>query len=166
MNNKMKFQVQELRPEVLAFALLMEQRLREKDADKGTSWKNMNHDVLRVHASSKMSRLETSILHDLPHDAVHAVDLANYCMMIADVAGALKLPVEPDQQWYRDDKQTYCVLLLIGGHNVTQEAIASWSDEDCQLAENWAMAIHLQASDNDDIEVPKVPQCVIPFLVR
>lgn len=89
MNNKMKFQVQELRPEVLAFALLMEERLREKDVDKGSSWKKMNHNQLRVHASSKMASLENSILRELPYDAHHAVDLANYCMMIADVCDLL-----------------------------------------------------------------------------
>lgn len=38
----------ELRPEVLAFARLMEQRLREKDADKGQSWKTMHEGDLEA----------------------------------------------------------------------------------------------------------------------
>ena len=173
MSEPMKFQLHELRPEVLAFALLMEQRLAEKDADKGLSWKQWDVPHLKVAMVSKASRMELAMVevqhfnHPLSGATTkHAVDLANYCMMIADVAGALELPVDPAQQWCRDDKQTYYVLLLIGGHEVTQEAVASWSDEDCQLAENWAMATHLQASDNDDIEIPPVPSCVIPFLVR
>jgi len=81
----------ELRPEVLAFARLMELRLREKDADKGVNWKGMNQDMLLVGVASKFLQLEASIKHDLPriNHARQAVDLANYCMMIADVSGAL-----------------------------------------------------------------------------
>lgn len=75
-------------------------------------------------------------------------------------------PIEQEPEWQRDDEATYCTLLLIGGHNVSPDAIASWSDEQCQQAEQWAMAIHLQASDNVDVEVPRTPDCVRPFLVR
>jgi len=80
----MSFHVQELRPEVLAFALLMEERLRQHDADKQQSWKHMERRDLIVHAASKASRMEREQM-----DIRHPVDLANYCMMIADVAGAL-----------------------------------------------------------------------------
>ncbi len=91
-DSAMKFVVQELRPEVLAIALLMEARLREKDEDKGQSWKGLQPMQLMVHASSKAVRLESLVCSDAsPSDYVHhAVDLANYCMMIADVAGALE----------------------------------------------------------------------------
>lgn len=73
---------------------------------------------------------------------------------------------QEEKPWKRDEYKTYCTLLLVGGHNVSQEAVASWSDEECKLAEEWAGAIHLKASDNDDVEVPKIPSCVIPFLTR
>jgi len=90
---EMKFSVQELRPEVLAFALLMEQRLREKDADKGQSWKNADMNRLRVAAISKAGMLEQSICTWTGplnvYLSKHSIDLANYAMMIADVAGAL-----------------------------------------------------------------------------
>jgi hypothetical protein len=79
----------ELRPEVLAFARLMELRLREKDADKGASWKDKTDLSLLVAAIPKFHSLETSIQRGRSHITVHTVDLANYCMMIADVAGAL-----------------------------------------------------------------------------
>ena len=86
----MNHTINELRPEVLAFARLMEQRLREKDADKGAGWKKMSEDALNTHALSKSIRLEKAV-HSGSKDRVqHAVDLANYCMMIADVAGALE----------------------------------------------------------------------------
>lgn len=89
MNAKpMKFHVQELRPEVLAFALMMEQRLRKHDAEKGASWKNMSARDLLVHAASKNLQMEDAQITGKPH-VVHAADVANYCMMIADVSGGL-----------------------------------------------------------------------------
>jgi hypothetical protein len=90
----MKFSVQELRPEGLAFALLMEQRLREKDADKGVSWKDMGRRDLYVRAATKLMLIERALNVADGSDVRHAVDLANYCMMIADVAGALAESVE------------------------------------------------------------------------
>lgn len=73
------------RPELLAFARLMEQRLR----DKGASWKDKTDISLLVAAIPKFHSLETSIQRGVTRNDIHAVDLANYCMMIADVAGAL-----------------------------------------------------------------------------
>lgn len=92
----MSFHVQELRPEVLAFALLMEQRLREKDAEwGGNSWKDADIGNLQVCATAKIFSIETAILKGPEKDAIkHSVDLANYAMMIADVAGALDEAVE------------------------------------------------------------------------
>jgi hypothetical protein len=89
----MPFQVQELRPEVLAFALLMEQRLREKDADKGQLWKDADIGNLQVCVTAKNMSLDTALMYGTNNEAArHAVDIANYCMMIADVAGALEQP--------------------------------------------------------------------------
>ena len=82
----------ELRPEVLAFAMLMEQRLREKDAERGQSWKNMTGKDLLTPAISKLFRIEKAIFYPDIHVqdiGRNAVDLGNYCMMIADVAGTL-----------------------------------------------------------------------------
>lgn len=91
MSDQMKFQVQELRQEVMAIALLMEQLLRDKDADKGQSWKDAQATRLRVAMLSKAHALENSMVSSEVHVVIkHAVDLANYAMMIADVAGALE----------------------------------------------------------------------------
>jgi hypothetical protein len=86
----MPFQVQELRPEVLAFALLMEQRLRDKDADRGQSWKGQSVDNLIVQAQSKAFALD----RNYSARTKHAVDIANGCMFIADVSGALEPQAE------------------------------------------------------------------------
>lgn len=90
----MPFQVQELRPEVLAFALLMEQRLRDKDADKGQHWKERTIPDLRVSLLSKVFQMDHSLTNPeyegrQANDLKHAVDLANFCMMIADVSDGL-----------------------------------------------------------------------------
>ena len=85
-------QLIELRPEVLAFARQMEQRLRDHDADKRgvASWKTASEGDLIVHAISKGMQLEQAVRCGFVSRNRHAVDLANYCMMIADVAGALQ----------------------------------------------------------------------------
>ncbi|MEW5905125.1 MAG: hypothetical protein AB1722_12380 [Pseudomonadota bacterium] len=92
---QMKFSVQELRPEVLAFALLMELRLREKDADRGgNSWQNATLIELFTPMMSKAIAVEKAIFRTKESPNKHAIDLANYCMMIADVAGALQAGAE------------------------------------------------------------------------
>jgi hypothetical protein len=67
-----------------------------------------------------------------------------------------QLEVLAEEPWERDDEGTFCTLLLVGDHSVPREAIAGWTDEQCQQAEEWAYREHLHASDNDDVErVPK-----------
>lgn len=87
----MEYHVQELRPEVLAFAILMEQRLRQKDADKGQLWKDAEIGNLQVCVTAKNMSLDTALTYGTNNEAArHAVDIANFCMMIADVVGALE----------------------------------------------------------------------------
>ena len=93
----MKFSVQELRPEVFTFALLMEQRLREKDAEKGESWKSRRADAMFSCAAAKLFVIDKNLVgysptshRDLEPAALkHVVDLANFSMMMADVSGLL-----------------------------------------------------------------------------
>lgn len=85
------FPVPYIRTEVLAFALLMEARLREKDADKGKRWKGKPISELAVDACMLNRRLEiASYESDHALTVRVAVDHANICMFIADVAGALE----------------------------------------------------------------------------
>jgi hypothetical protein len=67
---------------------------------------------------------------------------------------------EAATEWTRDDERTYTTLLVVGGYNVPLDAISSWSDEECEQAEEWATALHYYASDNDDVVVPPVPAWV------
>lgn len=68
--------------------------------------------------------------------------------------------IEPDpdgEDWVRHDWRTLDALLLVGGHMVTADVVATWSDEQCREAEEWAIALHYLASDNDDVVVPPMP---------
>lgn len=162
-----------LRPELLAFAIRMERRLSEQDR-----WHDKSPIALLGQASNQAGNLESLILSDAqPADYLqHAVDLAVDCLMIASLAkvddaspedsGPGWFGIDQAPVWQRNNEATYHTLLLVSGHNVSLDAVASWSDEQCQQAEQWALAIHLQASDNDGVEVPRTPECVRPFLVR
>lgn len=87
----MSFHVQELRPEVLAFALLMEQRLREKDAEWGQGWKRKADTDLTVNICTAARQIEQSIFPHKGERSIKAlVDMSNHCMMLADVLGALE----------------------------------------------------------------------------
>lgn len=85
------------RPEVRAFADLMEAQLRKNDHKPG--WKND-----RPHSLLKRLYDEAAELgHAMPYDddfeaevvGLEAADVANFAMMIADVCGALPAPPGP-----------------------------------------------------------------------
>lgn len=84
-----------LRPEVLALALAMEDRLRAHE-DKG-DWKADGWPHLLDLLETKLGELDAAC-GDLTRDreapvrvGICAADLANYAMMVADVAGGLDL---------------------------------------------------------------------------
>lgn len=91
----MLFQVQELRPEVLAYALLMEQRLRDKDADKGQGWKRKTDISLIVNICTAARDIEQGLFPYKGERSIKSlVDMSNHCMMLADVLGALSEATE------------------------------------------------------------------------
>ena len=77
-----------LRPEVLAFARLMEVKLRQNDHRPG--WKNESLEWLFGRLMDETEELRTSILRDSMRPITpEAVDVANFAMMIADNEGDL-----------------------------------------------------------------------------
>jgi hypothetical protein len=56
-----------------------------------------------------------------------------------------------------DEAVTVSILSLVGV-TVDEAVAAGWSGEQRLRAVDWAGAIHLQASDNDDVEMPKMPE--------
>ncbi|MDF0377668.1 hypothetical protein [Methylophilus sp. YYY-1] len=82
----------------------------------------------------------------------------------ADVYGYDYEPEEaeiPESLWVRNDDQTIDCTLLISDHHfngpVTRERVAKWSDAECKAVEEYCIAVHINASDNDDYPVPPKP---------
>jgi len=78
---------------------------------------------------------------------------------------------EVQAPWVRDDDQLTLMLHLAGvlhgdfdpvRAGRAQQVVATWTDEQCRQAEEWAGAIHLAASDND-IPLPVKPAHVAVF---
>lgn len=86
----------------------------------------------------------------------HGVSMADECKLCA--AGEPSPPA-----WQRDNEVTRDVLEL-ASVEVPAETIATWSDAECMAAEEWAGAVHLKASDNDDVVVPPTPAHVAPYV--
>jgi hypothetical protein len=61
-----------------------------------------------------------------------------------------------DEEWDNDPQITISMLGLVD-IQVTLDQVCAWTSGQRQAAEKWAGAIHLCASDNDDVEVPEKP---------
>lgn len=76
-----------LRPEVLAFARLMERQLRANDHKPG--WKNDTPVALMRRLEEEAQELNGALGWSPVEVALEAADVANFAMMIADVCGCL-----------------------------------------------------------------------------
>ncbi len=79
---------QEIRPEVVAFAKVMESRLKE-NANRA-DWRTFNFYYLLACVAANLGQMVKAFQSDKP-DAVlkSAADTANYAMMISDLYGGL-----------------------------------------------------------------------------
>lgn len=90
----------DLRPEVAAFAQLMEAQLRLHDDRPG--WKQERLAYLWRRMTEEREELYTALttrLGDPIQIALEAANVANFCMMIADVSRGLVVPVAEDRAW-------------------------------------------------------------------
>ena len=89
-----------LRPEVLAFAQLMEAKLRAHDADRGaTGWKTATPWDLWRWLEREVGELRLADRNgDLAAIGREAADVANFAMMLADVRGALSPLVDAGEE--------------------------------------------------------------------
>ena len=94
-----------LSPEVLAFALAMERKLRVNDDKKGVrGWKHCTAPYLLSRAQNEMKEIAAArkacFENNTPATRRALVgkcaDVANFCMMLADTAGDLMAPMEND----------------------------------------------------------------------
>lgn len=82
------FPVTTPRAEVRLCALLMEERLREKDGERATSWKHMGPKEVCVNLLVQAMRCdEARQAGDTALIRKHAVDTANFAMILLDVTG-------------------------------------------------------------------------------
>ncbi len=79
--------VKEIRPDVLWFAQLMEDKLRANDYKPG--WKNCTPEYLYSKLIGKVSNLYSEICNGSGDQFKEAANVANYAMMIADVTRPL-----------------------------------------------------------------------------
>jgi len=81
-----------VRPEVLAFALLMEDRLQANDHKGG--WADCADEYLLRRLQEEVNELHVA-MRDRPLDVgEEAADVANFAMMLADVSGHLRQDVQ------------------------------------------------------------------------
>lgn len=67
---------------------------------------------------------------------------------------------EIDTGTARTQEQTYWLMRLIGGHGVLLSDIRAMTPEQIREMEEWAVAVHLSANDNEDVSVPPRPEFV------
>jgi hypothetical protein len=88
---------------------------------------------------------------------------ASYSPAEAFESGYALIDESDEMPWFRDDLRTESCLLLVSDTAAPIELIATWTDKQCKEAEEWAVALHLNASDNDDVVVPQrpdfIPEC-------
>lgn len=79
------------------------------------------------------------------------------CMACGGTGEVEGLPC--DCTWQRSDERTQNMLHLVMEPDAvpTLAQIGQWSDEQCRQVDEWAVAVHLYASDNEDVVIPPRP---------
>ena len=97
---------------------------------------------------------------------IQARDLADELLFAANEveSGRRRRRIERGSEFFYDPATLADLLQLVqeGQREVTVDEIAAWDkDTRCDVAD-WAIALHLLASDNDDVEVPELPEVLRP----
>ena len=75
-------------------------------------------------------------------------------------SNAAGMDVEDDGgNWVRDDQAVHDMVLLAGRH-LSLTVLESLDDDTIYDVEEWAAAVHVNASDNDDVVVPSRPSVI------
>jgi len=98
-----------------------------------------------------------------PHHLVE-IEAGSICAVCVGDCNAGPTPCQPGAlsecinftPWRRDDERTLAMLGLVG-HTISLEVLVQQQDQDVMAAEFYAGALHLQASDNDDVLLPPMP---------
>lgn len=91
-------------------------------------------------------------------DAENCAELMRTNLRLIHKQAAAPMEVTP---WVRVNEQVLDSTLLISDHHfngpITINRISAWSDSECQAVQDYCLAIHISASDNDDYPVPEKP---------
>jgi hypothetical protein len=90
---------------------------------------------------------------------------ATHCVM-----SIAELPSEEETAALADIPEiTFNLLSLAavpGTREITLEQVEAWTPAERHEVEQWAAAIHVAASDNDDVEIPPTPAVLLALGVR
>jgi hypothetical protein len=64
---------------------------------------------------------------------------------------------------YTEDAYAVQDLLSLVSVEVPLQIIETWSDKDISAVCFWAGAVHLRASDHNDVKIPKMPKVLKPY---
>lgn len=121
----------------------------------------LNDEQLRIIASGEESeqKLIMDVLADRCEDRPLVDSLQAFLNHAFDGPSYVPRSFEAAVAWTRDNQATYDILQLIHqGEDIPLSTIEGWTDEQCKQAEDYAGAVHLKASDNDDVVVPPIPE--------
>jgi NTP pyrophosphatase (non-canonical NTP hydrolase) len=110
-----------VRPEVAAFALAMEDKLRKNDHKGG--WKDCTKQYMAMRLTQEREELRNAIQRGDPPEQImkEAADVANFAMMVADIVGGLTplAPASPSSRRW-----------IIGsmGHAYVERGERRWED--------------------------------------
>lgn len=128
------FKIEEVRAEVIAFALLMEKKLRKKDHKGGWGHRPLSDLWHSVH--QEMKEFDEAIVnqHGADHVLDEAVDVANYMMMVVDRMGGLKNGKNPGiavlEQHKKVDSDRYPKIPISGGAYVQCDGVCPYPPGD------------------------------------
>lgn len=62
--------------------------------------------------------------------------------------------------YYDQPDRVFNALLCVGDADVEEAEVAAWTSEQRKRAGEWALSVHIAASDNDDVKVPPRPDFI------
>lgn len=86
------------RPEVQAFAALMEETLRRHDRKGG--WRHLCRSALYTRLQGEVGELQTELIDGRSEDQIcrETIDIANYALMLCDIVGGLEVETVEQQE--------------------------------------------------------------------
>lgn len=103
-----------------------------------------NEDTLRLYDEVEAAR---------PVPPVNRTVLRDTLLLVIDETGLPGSELDVDRATNEELAVADAALMTI---------INGWTDDECRAVQAWASAVHLKASDNPDVVVPPMPQCVTP----